>query len=127
MRIHEPAEVGSTAQAPGLPVLSRCASTSGHAVANSPKPSEWKLFGLPLRLIGIAFFLGRFPSYAAWAQLRRLASLHLDLESHFERQYLGGYSLLTQQILLALLYGLTKTDWRMLLEENRFVWRRASR
>ena len=65
---------------------------------------------MPLRLIGIALFLGRFPSYAAWAQLRRLASLHLDLEFHFEGQYLGGYSLLTQQILLALLYGLTNIE-----------------
>jgi membrane protein DedA with SNARE-associated domain len=95
----------------------------------SPFPSNYLfiaygLSGMPLVAIGAAFFVGRTVSYAAWTHLGRLASAFVDTESQFEGRYLSGYFVVTQIVLLGLVYILMKLDWKMLLECRRLVWRR---
>ena len=96
----------------------------------SPFPSNYLfiaygLSGLPLRTIGAAFFVGRTASYALWAYLGRFVSEHIDPEAQFEGGYLSGYFVVTQLVLLGLVYILMKLDWKMLLEHHKLTWRRS--
>ncbi len=98
--------------------------------ALSPFPSNYLfiaygLSGLPLAVIGVAFFIGRTASYAVWAFLGRFASAHLDPESQFEGHYLGAYFVLSQLALLGVVYLLMKLDWRALFDERTLRWRRS--
>ena len=100
--------------------------------ALSPFPSNYLfiaygLSGLPLKVIGAAFFIGRTVSYAVWAHLGRFVSAHIDPETQFEGGYLGGYFVVTQLVLLGLVYILMKLDWKMLLEQRKLAWRRSLR
>jgi hypothetical protein len=83
------------------------------------------LSGLPLRVIGAAFFLGRTVSYAAWGHLGRFASAHVEPESQLGGGYLSGYFVITQLALLGLVYILMKLDWKMLIEQRKLTWRRS--
>ncbi|RQR46130.1 MULTISPECIES: VTT domain-containing protein [unclassified Burkholderia] len=98
--------------------------------ALSPLPSNYLfiaygLSGLPLRIIAAAFFIGRAATYAIWAHLGRFASNRLDLESELEGTYLGGYFIVTQLVLLGLVFVLMKLDWRALVNERRLTFRRG--
>ncbi|WP_116139491.1 VTT domain-containing protein [Trinickia diaoshuihuensis] len=98
--------------------------------ALSPFPSNYLfiaygLSGLPLRNIAAAFFVGRTASYTVWAYLGRFVSARIDPESQFEGGYLSGYFVVTQLILLGLVYALTKLDWKMLFDERKLSWRRS--
>lgn len=96
----------------------------------SPFPSNYLfiaygLSGLPLRVIGAAFFVGRTVSYALWAHLGRFVSAHVDSEALFEGGYLSAYFVVTQLALLGLVYMLMKLDWKTLIEQRKLVWRRS--
>ncbi|RQT37269.1 hypothetical protein [Burkholderia contaminans] len=98
--------------------------------ALSPLPSNYLfiaygLSGLPLRIIAAAFFIGRATTYAVWAQLGRFASTRLDLESQLEGTYLGGYFIVTQLVLLGVVFALMKLDWRALFNEHRLTFQRG--
>ncbi|RKU05250.1 hypothetical protein C7H84_03695 [Burkholderia sp. Nafp2/4-1b] len=98
--------------------------------ALSPLPSNYLfiaygLSGLPLRIIAAAFFVGRATTYAIWAHLGRFASTRLDVESGFEGTYLGGYFVVTQLVLLGVVFALMRLDWRALLTERRLTFRRS--
>lgn len=80
---------------------------------------------MPLRVIGVAFFVGRAISYSVWAHLGRFASAFVDPEAEFEGGYLSGYFIITQLALLLLVYLLMKFDWKMLIEQRKLRWRRA--
>jgi membrane protein DedA with SNARE-associated domain len=97
--------------------------------ALGPLPSNflfiaYGLSGLPLRVIGAAFFAGRTISYSVWAHLGRFTSAFIDPESEFEGGYLSGYFAITQLGLLGFVYLLTKLDWKMLIEQRKLKWRR---
>ncbi|RZF31251.1 hypothetical protein EVC45_01985 [Paraburkholderia sp. UYCP14C] len=96
----------------------------------SPFPSNYLfiaygLSGLPLRVIGVAFFIGRTVSYAVWAHLGRFVSAHIDPEVQFEGSYLSGYFVVSQLALLGLVYILMKLDWRILVEQRKLTLRRS--
>ncbi|AJY11343.1 hypothetical protein K6W16_13235 [Burkholderia dolosa] len=98
--------------------------------ALSPLPSNnlfiaYGLSGLPLRIIAAAFFIGRVATYAIWAHVGRFASQQLDVESQIEGGYLGGYFVVTQLLLLALVFVLAKLDWRALIDKRRLTFRRG--
>jgi len=98
--------------------------------ALGPLPSNflfiaYGLSGLPLRIIGVAFFAGRTISYSVWALLGRFAAAFTDPESEFEGTYLSAYFVVTQLALLGFLYVLMKLDWRLLIEQRKLKWRRA--
>ncbi|CAM2161680.1 TVP38/TMEM64 family membrane protein [Paraburkholderia sacchari] len=99
--------------------------------ALSPFPSNflfiaYGLSGVPLKVIGAALFVGRTVSHAVWAHLGRFVSAHIDPEVQFEGGYLSGYFVVTQLVLLGLVYILMKLDWKMLLEQRKLAWRRRS-
>jgi membrane protein DedA with SNARE-associated domain len=98
--------------------------------ALGPLPSNflfiaYGLSGLPLRVIGAAFFAGRTISYSVWAYLGRFASAIIDPESEFEGGYLSGYFVISQLALLGFVYLLMKLDWKMLTEQRKLRWRRS--
>jgi membrane protein DedA with SNARE-associated domain len=98
--------------------------------ALGPFPSNYLfiaygLSGLPLGVIGAAFFAGRTISYSIWAHLGRLASTYVDPEFQLEGGYLSGYFVVTQIALLGFVYIITKLDWKMLIGERKLKWRRA--
>ncbi|BCG03583.1 hypothetical protein PPGU19_081510 (plasmid) [Paraburkholderia sp. PGU19] len=98
--------------------------------ALGPLPSNYLfiaygLSGMPLRVIGVPFFVGRTISYSAWAHLGRIASAYIDPESEFEGGYLSGYFVITQLALLGFVYLLTKLDWKVLIGERKLKWRRS--
>ncbi|MPV65182.1 hypothetical protein [Burkholderia sp. BE17] len=100
--------------------------------ALSPLPSNYLfiaygLSGLPLKIIAAAFFIGRTMTYAIWALLGRFASTRLDVESQLEGTYLGGYFVVTQLVLLGLVFALMKLNWRALVNERRLTFRRGHR
>ncbi len=99
--------------------------------AFSPLPSSYLfvaygLTTLKLRLIAIPFFIGRFVSYNVWASSSALAARHLVLEAPEAEPWLGLYFVLTQCLFLALVYAFTRVDWRLLLQEGHFRWRKAN-
>ncbi|CAB3722381.1 hypothetical protein LMG22037_04881 [Paraburkholderia phenoliruptrix] len=98
--------------------------------ALSPFPSNYLfivygLSGLPLRVIGTAFFAGRTISYSLSAHLGRFASSYLDLESPHEGGYLSGYFIVSQVAFLCVVYLLMKLDWKMLIEHRKLTCRRT--
>ncbi|MGU8079192.1 hypothetical protein [Burkholderia pyrrocinia] len=98
--------------------------------ALSPLPSNYLfiaygLSGLPLKIIAVAFFIGRAMTYAIWALLGRFASTRLDVESQLEGTYLGGYFVVTQLVLLGFVFALMKLNWRALVNERRLTFRRG--
>lgn len=98
--------------------------------ALSPFPSNYLfiaygLSGLPLIHIAAAFFVGRTASYTVWAYFGRFVSARIDPETQFEGGYLSGYFIVTQLLLLGLVYLFTKVDWKVLIDERRFTWRRS--
>ena len=95
--------------------------------AFSPLPSNYVfiaygLTNMPLRLIAIPFFLGRSASYAFWAEGSSAVGRWLALESGIALPYLSAYFVLTQILLLYLVYLFTRVDWRLLLEQRKFHW-----
>ncbi|WP_213303898.1 hypothetical protein [Paraburkholderia sacchari] len=98
--------------------------------ALSPFPSNYLfiaygLSGLPLRNIGVAFFIGRTVSYTVWARLGKLASTYVDPEFQLEGGYFSAWFVTTQLALLGFVYLLTKIDWKTLVEQRKLAWRRS--
>lgn len=96
--------------------------------AFSPLPSNflfiaYGLTGLPLPRVALPFFLGRFVSYAFFISGGRAAGRRFQIDSLESTLYSGGYFLVTQIVVIAALYALTRIDWEVLLDDHRFVWR----
>ncbi len=90
----------------------------------TPLPSNYLfiaygLTALPIKLIAIPFFIGRYVSYAAWIFLGQEAYKSLDINAGLIGGYLGGYFILSQIGFMLLVYLFTKIDWRALLIEKK--------
>jgi membrane protein DedA with SNARE-associated domain len=97
--------------------------------AFSPLPSNnlfiaYGLTTLPLRLIALPFFAGRFVSYALWFTGASAAARAWDLESFEYGSYLGVYFVVTQIVLLSLVYVFVRVDWQALLSQKKLRWTR---
>ena len=95
--------------------------------AFSPLPSNYLfiaygLTSLRLTLIALPFFLGRFISYNFWVFSAATAARHIVLESPDTESYLSVYFIGSQCFFLALVYGFTKIDWRVLLSKRKLGW-----
>ncbi|MBB5458283.1 hypothetical protein [Paraburkholderia sp. Cpub6] len=100
--------------------------------AFSPFPSNYLFIAygltrLRLWLIGVPFFFGRLASYAVWTHVARLAHSYLDPELDLEGGYLGAYFIVTQLVLLGLVFVLTRIDWKLALNGHTFRFRRSLR
>ena len=61
-------------------------------------------------------------SYAVWARGAALISDRLDLDDGSALSYFSVYFVVTQCLLLALVYVFTRIDWQALLREHKWRW-----
>jgi hypothetical protein len=92
--------------------------------AFSPLPSNYLFiaYGLTtmdLRLIALPFFLGRSVSYTFWGLTSSAVSRRISMESTQTLPYLSAYFIVSQLLLLYLIYLFTRVDWRTLFVEKK--------
>ena len=95
--------------------------------AFSPLPSNYLFiaFGLTtieFRKIAAPFFIGRSISYSFWGLTASSVARRITLESTGALSYFSIYFVVTQILLLSLIYVFTRVDWRALLGERKFRW-----
>lgn len=83
----------------------------------SPFPSNslfiaYGLTSLPLAPVAVAAFIGRFVTYSVWMVIAMDAAHKVALDQESVMAYFGGYFILTQAFLLALVVLFAKLDWR---------------
>jgi hypothetical protein len=93
--------------------------------AFSPLPSNYLFiaYGLTtmkLKIIALPFFLGRSVSYAFWGLSSSAISSRISMESSKTLPYLSAYFIVSQLLLLYLIYLFTRVDWRALFAEKKF-------
>ncbi len=92
--------------------------------AFSPFPSgplflAYGLTGLKLKIAAIPFFIGRVVSYLFWALTASGVSEMLDLTTLKSEIFVGAGFVLTQVLVLYLVYLFIKIDWKALFEEHK--------
>lgn len=95
--------------------------------AFSPLPSNYLfiaygLTSLPLWLIAIPFFIGRFASYSFFVFTASELSQRFALEATEEQAYFGIYFVISQVLLLGVVFLLTRVDWRYVFVAKGFRW-----
>jgi hypothetical protein len=95
--------------------------------AFSPLPSNYLFIAyglttLELKLIAIPFFIGRSVSYAFWGHASSAMARQISLESSEAMPYLGVYFVVSQILLLSLVYVFTRIDWRALFVQKKLKW-----
>lgn len=98
--------------------------------AFSPFPSNYLFIAygltpLPLRLVAIPFFIGRTASYSFFIFVGAEVSKRLALEGTDAQSYFGAYFLITQLVLLGVVFVFARIDWRHVVTAKRFRWLRA--
>jgi len=74
---------------------------------------------LPLTMIAVPFLLGRLTTYTLWGIAAHTVAQQFRLDQRDWSGYLGGYFILTQCVLLGLLWLFMRLDWRSLIEQRR--------
>jgi membrane protein YqaA with SNARE-associated domain len=97
--------------------------------ALSPLPSNYLfiaygLTSLPIGFVAIPFFAGRLLSYAFWLKTASTVGDRLDLDWFDSAYYFVGYFLLSQLLLVPIIYVFTQIDWHRLFTEKRLSWLR---
>lgn len=95
--------------------------------AFTPLPSNsvfiaYGLTAMNLRLIAVPFFLGRSVSYTFWGLTASAVARRISLESTDALSYLSIYFVISQILVLSLIYVFTRVDWRLLFKEKKFRW-----
>ena len=93
----------------------------------SPLPSNYLfiaygLTSLPLAFLAVPFFIGRLVSYAFWTRTASTVGDWLDWDWFEAAAYFVAYFLLSQLLLIPVIYGFTKLDWHALVAEKRLKW-----
>ena len=97
--------------------------------AFGPLPSNYLfiaygLTSLPLRLVAVPFFLGRFVSYSFFVFTASEVSERLTVEVREAQPYLGAYFVATQLLLLGVAVALARIDWHVLVTARQLRWLR---
>ena len=100
------------------------------AYAFSPLPSNYLfiaygLTALPLAFLALPFFVGRFVSYGFWIVMVSVLSDRLNWEPFESAPYFGLYFILSQLLLVPVIYAFTRLDWHAALSERNFKWFRV--
>ena len=110
-------------------IESRRAMTIGTFLgyALSPLPSNYLfiaygLTSLPIALLALPFFIGRLVSYAFWTRTASTVGDWLDWDWFESAPYFVAYFLLSQLLLIPVIYGFTRLDWQALFTEKRLKW-----
>lgn len=95
--------------------------------AFTPLPSNYLfiaygLTALELKLVTIPFFIGRWVSYSFWTFTASSIARRIPLENTQALSYLSAYFVITQALLLCLVYAFTRVDWKLLVSERKFRW-----
>ena len=95
--------------------------------ALSPLPSNYLfiaygLTSLPIALLALPFFIGRLVSYAFWTRTASTVGDWLDWDWFESAPYFVAYFLLSQLLLIPVIYGFTRLDWQALFTEKRLKW-----
>jgi membrane protein YqaA with SNARE-associated domain len=93
----------------------------------SPLPSNYLfiaygLTSLPIAFLSIPFFIGRFVSYAFWTRTASTIGDWLDWDWFESASYFLAYFLLSQLLLIPVIYAFTRIDWRALFVERHLKW-----
>lgn len=91
----------------------------------SPLPSNslfiaYGLTSLPLAPVALAAFIGRFVTYSAWLVIAIDVGQRAVLDQGSVFAYLGGYFVVTQVFLLALVVLFAKLDWKVWFANKTF-------
>jgi membrane protein DedA with SNARE-associated domain len=95
--------------------------------AFTPFPSNYLFIAyglttLPLRLVAIPFLIGRTISYSFWGFTSSAVARRFFPESSEALSYFSVYFVLSQVLLLFVVYAFTRVDWRALFDERKFKW-----
>ena len=95
--------------------------------AFTPLPSNYLfiaygLTAMKLRWIAAPFFIGRSVSYSFWGITSAVVAHRIALRSAGALSYLSLYFVLSQVLLLFLIYAFARVDWRALLSERKLRW-----
>jgi|ERR1700687_2082618 len=95
--------------------------------AFTPLPSNflfiaYGMTAMKLKLIAIPFFMGRSVSYSFWALTSAAAARKLSFESTEALPYWSVYFLVSQTLILVMIYLFSKVDWRALFSEKKVKW-----
>jgi membrane protein YqaA with SNARE-associated domain len=97
--------------------------------AFGPFPSNYLFIAygmtsLPLWLVTIPFFIGRIASYSFFVFTASEVSKHLAFEATDAQRYFGIYFVISQFLLLAVVFLFAQIDWNYLVTARRFRWLR---
>ncbi len=97
----------------------------------SPLPSNYLfiaygLTSLPIALLAAPFFVGRLVSYAFWTRTASTIGDWLDWDWFDSAPYFVAYFLLSQVLLVPVIYAFTRLDWRAFFAEKRLKWLQKS-
>jgi membrane protein YqaA with SNARE-associated domain len=109
-----------------LGIESRPAITFGTFLgyAFSPLPSNYLfiaygLTSLPIAFLALPFFVGRLVSYAFWTRTASTIGDWLDWDLSESTPYFLAYFIISQLLLVPVIYGFTRLDWPTLFAEGR--------
>jgi membrane protein YqaA with SNARE-associated domain len=93
----------------------------------SPLPSNYLfiaygLTSLPIVFLSVPFLIGRFVSYAFWTRTASSIGDWLDWDWFESAPYFLAYFLISQLLLVPVIYAFTRLDWRTLFVERRIKW-----
>jgi hypothetical protein len=93
----------------------------------SPLPSNYLfiaygLTSLPVVFVALPFFVGRLVSYGFWLKTASVISDQLDVNWFESAYYFVGYFLISQLLLVPIIYCFTRIDWHAAFAEKRFRW-----
>jgi membrane protein YqaA with SNARE-associated domain len=99
--------------------------------AFSPLPSNYLfiaygLTNLSLVLVAVPFFLGRLASYSFWVLTATAVGDRLNVDSSESASYVGLYFIISQLLVVPVIYLFTRIDWRAAFEQRRLQWFRGS-
>lgn len=109
----------------------RTASVTGLLLYSlSPLPSNhlfvaYGLTSLNISYVAAPFFAGRLASYSFWIFTAGVAGRKFDLDADDAAFSVGFYFVVTQLLIVPLIYLFVKIDWKSLFEERRLLLRRT--
>jgi len=97
------------------------------AYSLSPLPSNYLfiaygLTALPIMFLAMPFFVGRLVSYSFWVMTVSVVADRLDLDWFESAPYFGVYFILSQLLLVPVIYGFTRIDWHAAFSERKCKW-----
>ena len=99
------------------------------AYAFSPLPSNYLfiaygLTSLPIAFLALPFFVGRLVSYAFWIKTASAIGDRLELDWFESAPYFVAYFIISQLLLIPIIYGFTRVDWHAVFTGQPFRWLR---